>query len=77
MTHRHPIDTNALDEGQLGRHRDAAADALVDGTPRRVMRVSPLGGIALIGRAARQRVVHPNPLDHEHTIFELDVALGG
>jgi len=41
------------------------------------MRVRPFGGLAFIGRAARQRVVHPDPLDHEHAIFELDVALGG
>ena len=40
------------------------------------MRVGPLGGIALIGRAAGQRVVHPDPLDDEHPVFDLDVAFG-
>ena len=67
----------ALQELQVGAHRDAVTNAFVDWSPRRVMRVRAFGGIAFIGRAARQRVVHPNPLDHEHTIFELDLALGG
>ena len=64
----------ALKELQVGTHRDAAADAFVDRTPRRVMRVRPFGGIAFIGRAARQRVVHPDPFDDEHPILDLDLA---
>ena len=88
MTGRHPIDTinfslplwgaewGPLNELQVGAHRDAVANALVHGAPRRVMGVRPLGGIALLGRAACQRVVHPDPLDDEHPIFDLDVAFG-
>jgi len=41
------------------------------------MFVRPLGGLALIGRASRQRVVHPDPLDDEHPVFHLDVTFGG
>jgi hypothetical protein len=38
------------------------------------MSVRPLGGIALVGRAARKRVVHPDSLDDEHPVFDLDIA---
>ncbi len=65
---------DGLDEAQLGAHRDALANALMDRAPRRVMRVRPLGGLALVVRAARQRVVHPDPLDDEHSVFNFDVA---
>jgi len=40
------------------------------------MRMRPLGGLVLIGRAARQRVVHPDPLDDEHPVFNFYVAFG-
>ena len=63
-----------LDEVQLGAHRDALANALMDRAPRRVMCVRPLGGLALVVRAARQRVLHPDPLDDEHSVFNFDVA---
>jgi len=92
MTGLHPIDTKAppcpprkrgreivisgLGEAQVGGHRDAVADALIDGAPRCVMRVGPLGGLALVRRAARQRVVHPDPLDDKYPVFHLDVAFG-
>ena len=67
----------ALKELQVGAHRDAVANALVDRAPRRVMLMCSHCCVALIGRAVRQRVVDPDPLDHEHPIFELDLALGG
>jgi hypothetical protein len=41
------------------------------------MRVRPLGGLALVGRAAGQRVAHLDSLDHEHTVFDLDLTFGG
>jgi hypothetical protein len=65
-----------LDEAQVGTHRDAVANALVYRAPRRVMCVRALGGITLLGRAARQRVVHTDPLDDEHPVFDLDLAFG-
>jgi hypothetical protein len=40
------------------------------------MCVRSLGGIALVRRAARQRVMHPDPLDDEDSIFDLDIAFG-
>jgi hypothetical protein len=40
------------------------------------MFVRPLGCLALIGGAARQRVAHPNPLDDEHPVFDLNIAFG-
>ena len=76
MTGRHPIDTKGLDKAQVGAHRDTRADALVDRAPHGVMGVRPLGGLALIGRASRQRVVHPDALDDENPVFYLDVAFG-
>jgi hypothetical protein len=38
------------------------------------MRVRPLGSLALVGRAAGQGVVHVNPLDHKHSVLDLDLA---
>jgi hypothetical protein len=67
---------SGLDEAQVGAHRDAGANALVDRAPRRVMCVRPLGCLPLVGRAARQRVLHPDPLDDEHPVFHFDVAFG-
>ena len=40
------------------------------------MGVRSLGGLALVLRAARQCVVHPDPPDDEHPVFHLDVAFG-
>jgi hypothetical protein len=40
------------------------------------MRVRPLGGLALVGRAGCQRVVHPDPFDDEYPVFDLDIAFG-
>ena len=68
---------SGLDEAQIGAHRDAVANALMHRAPRRVMRVSPLGGIALVGRAARQRVMHSDAPAHEHPVFNFDLAFGG
>jgi len=41
------------------------------------MRMSPLGGLALIGRAASQGVVHVNPLDNQHPVLNVDLTFGG
>jgi len=41
------------------------------------MRVRPLGSLALIRRAAREGVMHADPLDNEDSIFDLDLAIGG
>jgi hypothetical protein len=41
------------------------------------MRVRPLGRLALVGWAARQDVVHVNPLDHEDPVLDLDLTFGG
>ena len=41
-----------------------------------MMCVRPLGGLALVGRATRQRVVHPDPFDDEHPVFNFDVTFG-
>ena len=35
-----------------------------------------LGGVALLRRAALERVVDPNPLYDEHAILDLDVPFG-
>ena len=48
----------------------------MDRAPGRVMRVRPLGGIPLLGRTSFQHVVHPDPLDNQHTIFHFDLAFG-
>ncbi len=40
------------------------------------MGVRPLGGLTLVVRAARQGVVHADPLDDEDTVFYLDVTFG-
>ena len=40
------------------------------------MRVRPLGGIALLGRASFQHVVHPDPFNNQHTVFDFDLAFG-
>jgi hypothetical protein len=40
------------------------------------MFVGPLGGLALIRRAACQRVVDSDPLDDENPVFHLDVTFG-
>ena len=40
------------------------------------MRVRTPGGLALVGRTASQRVVHPDPLDNEHPVLNFDVAFG-
>src|SRR2546425_6631802 len=68
--------TPGLNEAQFGAHRDAGADALVDRTPRGVMRVRSLRGLALVVGAARQGVVHADPLDDEDPVFYLDVTFG-
>ena len=41
------------------------------------MGVRPLCGLTLVVRAARQRVVHADPLDDKDPVFYLDVAFGG
>jgi len=41
------------------------------------MRMRPLSRIALIGRAALQGVVHVDPLDDQHPVFDLDLAFSG
>ncbi len=41
------------------------------------MGVRPLGGLTLVVRAARQRVVHADALDDEDPVFYLDVTFGG
>jgi len=41
------------------------------------MRMSPLGGLALVGRAASQGVTHVNPLDYQHPVLDLDFTFGG
>jgi hypothetical protein len=41
------------------------------------MRVRPLSSLALVGRATRQCVVHANPLDHKHSVLDLDLTFGG
>ena len=41
------------------------------------MGVRPLGGLTLVVRAARQRVVHADPLDDEDPVFYFDVTFGG
>jgi hypothetical protein len=41
------------------------------------MRVRPLGSLTLVGRAAREGVVHVNPLDNEHPVLDLDLTFGG
>jgi hypothetical protein len=66
-----------LNELQVCTHRDAVADALVHRTPGRVMRVRPLGSLALVGRAAGQGVVDVNALDNEHLVLDLDLTFGG
>jgi hypothetical protein len=41
------------------------------------MRMRSLGGIALIRRASLQHVMHADPLDDEHPVFDLDLAFRG
>jgi len=65
-----------LDEAQFGAHRDAGADALMDGAPGRVMCMRPLGGLALVRRTTPQHVVDSDPLDDKHPVLDLDVAFG-
>ena len=90
MTGLHPIDTSpislprlrgrvgwGLNKLQVGAHRDTRADALMDRAPRGVMGMRPLCGLTLVVRAARQRVVHADPLDDEDPVFYLDVTFGG
>ena len=40
------------------------------------MRVRPLGSLALVRRAAGQCVLHMNPLDHKHSVLDLDLTFG-
>jgi len=37
----------------------------------------PLGRIPFIGRTTCQRVVHVDPLDDQHPVFDLDLAFSG
>jgi hypothetical protein len=48
----------------------------MDRAPRCVVLVRALCCIALLQRAALERVADPNPLDDEHAILDLDVAFG-
>lgn len=65
-----------LDELEASADVDATTDAAVHGTPGRVMLVSSLRSLALLRRAAFQRVTDSNPLDDEHAILDFDVPLG-
>jgi hypothetical protein len=40
------------------------------------MRVRTLGGLTLVGRTTRQRVVHPDPLDDEHSVLNFNLTFG-
>ncbi len=41
------------------------------------MGVRSLCGLTLVVGAARQRVVHADPLDNEDAVFYLDITFGG
>jgi hypothetical protein len=40
------------------------------------MLVGAFGGLPLIWRTVLEPIVHPDALDHEHTLLDLHVALG-
>ena len=64
------------DELEAGRDLDATTDASVDRTPGRVMLMRSLRCLPLLRWAPVQRVVDPNPLDHQHAILDLDIPFG-
>ncbi len=47
----------------------------MDGAPAGVMLMRSFRHLPLVRRAAGQGVANPDPLDDEHAVFHLDVAL--
>jgi len=61
-------------EGQVGDNFNRLADALSHGTARDVVQVRTLRGVALVVRAAPQRVVHLDAFDHQDFVLDVDIA---
>ena len=61
-------------EGEVGDNFNPLADALSHRTARGVVQVCTLRGVALIVRAAPQRVVHMDPFDHQDFVLDVDLA---